>query len=305
MPCYNAGPYLREAVDCVLNQTYPQVELVVVDDGSTDGSRQVLADYGDQITFIEQNNQGPYPARNNGLSRATGEYVAFLDADDYWTADCLEKLHAALIRAQADLVYCGWQNVGEHATNSEPYVPPAYEEDDVVVAFLRSCPWPIHAALIRRTVLDAIDGFSTRRFSSMDYDLWLRIYGHTRNIVRLPEVLAFYRWHGSTQISATKWKQVLDAVQVRRDFVAKFGGLTAHIPAQRLRDLVEGQLLKEAYRAYWKRDLANARPLFRHALRRGAWQVKDLKYILPALLSAPLFARLVAQADKAAGEQGA
>ena len=86
---------------------------------------------------------------------------------------------------------------------------------------------------------------------------------------------------------------MLDALRVRRDFVAAHPERVAHLPAARLAELTDGYLLREAYRAYWRRDLDDAQVLLRAALREGAWQLRDLKYILPALLPAPLFRRLV------------
>ncbi len=309
MPCYNAAAYVEEAIVSVLEQTYPHNEVIVVDDGSQDASREIVTRLGEahpgRIRLYQQDRKGPYPARNLGLSHARGEFVAFLDADDWWREDCLEVLLAALRDNDADLSYCGWQNVGERAANSEPYIPPAYESEDAAAHFLRGCPWPIHAALVRRSVLDAVGGFSERRFSSMDYDLWLRIFGHTQKIVRAPEVLAFYRWHGSGQISATKWRQVLDAVEVRRDFIESFPGLVDHLGKERLEELVDGQLLKEGYRAYWRRDLVNARRLFALSLRHRAWKARDLKYLVPALLPEFLFAKLVGVVDRKRGDERA
>lgn len=297
MPCYNAALYVQEAITSVLHQTHTHTEIIVVDDGSDDSSaaivRRLAATYPDRIFLKHQHRQGPYPARNLGLSHTHGDFVAFLDADDWWREDCLEKLLKALQEDAADVAYCGWQNVGNHAADQEPYVPPAYEKQDPVVAFLRGCPWPIHAALVRRAVLHAVNGFSVRCYSSMDYDIWLRILGYTRNITRVPEVLAYYRWHGSGQISANKWRQVLDAIQVRQDFIRDYPGLVNHLSADAIHELVEGQLLREAYRAYWKNDLANAQKLFRAALVRRTWHAKDLKYLIPSLLPTRLFQRLV------------
>ena len=95
MPCHNAAAFVEEAVQCVMNQTYPDVELIVVDDGSTDGSidilQQLAAQYPSRMTLLFQDRMGPYPARNLGLEHAHGGYVAFLDADDYWTPDCSGK----------------------------------------------------------------------------------------------------------------------------------------------------------------------------------------------------------------------
>jgi glycosyltransferase involved in cell wall biosynthesis len=100
MPCFNARAFVEQAVRSALGQDYANIELIVVDDGSTDGSRDILAQlkgaYPGRMTVLHQQNQGPYPARNAGLGRANGTLVAFLDADDYWAVDCLTKLHRTL-----------------------------------------------------------------------------------------------------------------------------------------------------------------------------------------------------------------
>ncbi|MCD6705021.1 MAG: glycosyltransferase [Thiobacillus sp.] len=302
MPCYNAAAFVEEAVNCVMNQTYPDVDLVVVDDGSTDGSVEILQQlatrYSPRLTLLFQEHLGPYPARNLGLKHAHGGCVAFLDADDYWTPDCLEKLSVAMADEQADIVYCGWQNVGLGAPGADPYIPPDYSQMDTAAEFLRSCPWPIHAALVRRDAIDAVKGFSERRFSAMDYDFWLRLYAHTQKIVRVPEVMAFYRWHDKGQISKTKWKQVLDALQVRRDFVTNYPERVAHLSKDRVFELSDGFLLREAYRAYWQRNLTDAQKLFRRAFTQGLWKAGDMKYLLPALLPLAWFQWLVAQSDR-------
>ena len=301
MPCFNARAFVEQAVRSALGQDYANVELIVVDDGSGDGSREVLAhlssEYAGRMTVLQQDNQGPYPARNAGLRHARGTLVAFLDADDYWAPNCLGTLWRALQAAQADLAYCGWQNVGEGGPGKEPYVPPQYEVGDTTALFLKGCPWPIHAALVRRSVLEQVGGFSTRMFSSMDYDLWLRILAVTRKLVRVPEVLAFYRWHGQGQISSVKWRQVLDAWQVRHDFARNHPELIAHLAAGDLRELLDASLLRAGYAAYWKRDLVSAQRLFRKAARRGSWRLRDAKYVLASLLPAALYRRLIDTAE--------
>jgi glycosyltransferase involved in cell wall biosynthesis len=273
-----------------------------VDDGSTDGSVEILQQlstrYSPRLTLLFQDRMGPFPARNHGLEHAHGGRVAFLDADDYWTLDALDKLAAAMDSHKADIAYCGWQNVGTGAPGTDPYIPPDYSRMDAAAEFLRSCPWPIHAALVQREAIDAVKGFSERRFSAMDYDLWLRLYAHTQKIVRVSEVMAFYRWHDKGQISKTKWKQVLDALQVRRDFVAHHPERVAHLPRNRVIELSDGFLLREAYRAYWQRNLPDAQKLFRHAFMQGLWKMGDLKYLLPALLPGAWFQWLVINADR-------
>lgn len=300
MPCFNAASFVAEAVASVLGQSYGNVELIVVDDGSTDGSDRILADLAQghrgRMEVLHASRIGPYPARNRALKHARGQYVAFLDADDWWDPTALEKLHAAIVEKGADLAYCGWQNVGD-GIQSQPYVPPAYEAEDTVAHFVRTCPWPIHAALLKRSIVTGINGFSERRFASMDYDFWLRTLAVTRNITRVPEVLAFYRWHDQGQVSAVKWRQVLDALDAQRSFIRNNPGLVAHLPAEHLRDVTEGQVRRQAYRAFWKRDFASAQHLFRHCAAARSFQAKDLPYIASALLPAKLFAGLVTLAD--------
>lgn len=303
MPCYNAAPYVAEAVGSVMGQSYGNVKLIVVDDGSSDDSVALVQSLAEQhpgrIHLLHTSRQGPYPARNLGLRYCKGKFVAFLDADDWWLPDTLEKLHRTLVEREVDLVYCGWQNVGEGVV-SAPYVPPEYEKGDPVADFLRSCPWPIHAALVKRSVVDAIGGFSERRFSSMDYDFWLRALAHTRRINRVPEVLAFYRWHDKGQVSAVKWRQVLDALKAQMDFISANPALVRHLPAAKLRDLTEGQVLRQAYRAFWKRDLVSAQKLFRHTASQLSFSLKDVRHIGVALLPSSLYRWIVRLTDRAA-----
>lgn len=301
MPCFNAERFVEEAAKSALCQSYENVELIVVDDGSTDRSREILAhvaaEFSERVKVFHQHNKGPYPARNLCLKHVCGQFVAFLDADDFWDKDCLQKLHDALTMHGADLAYCGWQNIGEGAPGGQPYVPPKYESEDTVSLFLKSCPWPIHAALARREVIDAVGGFSERYFSSMDYDLWLRVCAFTRNMILVPEVLSFYRWHDTGQISAVRWKQVLNSWKVRKDFIRENQTLVGHISSKILRQMTNGYLLKCGYGSYWKRDLDSARHLFRKALLTGGWGLKDLRYLVPSLLPERLYHFLLHYAD--------
>lgn len=301
MPCFNAEAFVKAAIDCVFSQTYQWVELIIVDDGSTDRSVDIIkkacAQYP-HLTLLEQENQGPFPARNLALQHARGEYIAFLDADDYWDNDFLHKSYTALTQAKADLSYCGWQNVNENGKNGPPYVPPLYTQENIHAEFLTGCPWPIHAALTRRNIVDKVGGFSTRRFSAMDYDFWIRISAVTQNIVRVPEVLAFYRWHPYGQISSIKWRQVLDTRQVKVDFITQNPPLVAHISSSEIQKLTNGYVLNQAYTAFWKRDLSSAQKLFRACWGRGFYNFKDFKYIMLSFLPSLIFKKLIRLSDR-------
>ena len=110
IPVYNVLPYLREALDSVLCQTYHNLEIIIVDDGSADGSGSVCDEYlsDPRVQVIHQENQGLSGARNTGLDYATGDYVAFLDPDDAFHPGMLKRLFEALTRQSADLAVCGY-----------------------------------------------------------------------------------------------------------------------------------------------------------------------------------------------------
>ena len=106
MPIYNAAEYLSDAIDSVLRQTLKEIELICIDDGSTDGSFEVIkAKQADdrRIRIVTENNAGPSVARNKGLVRARGEYVIFLDADDFFEPTLLERLYNLAVRKKLDI----------------------------------------------------------------------------------------------------------------------------------------------------------------------------------------------------------
>jgi glycosyltransferase involved in cell wall biosynthesis len=297
MPCFNAAPDLEEAVESVLRQIYPDIELILVDDGSTDGSTErierLAATHPLRITALYQSRIGPYAARNHGLAHARGNFVAFLDADDVWEAAMLQRLHAALESAQADLAYCGWRNIGAAAADTRPQIPPEYTEQNRVVRFLENRPWPINAVLVRRQLIDDMRGFSERAPTAMDYDLWLRILARQPRMVRVPEVLAYCRNQAARAPLIPRWQQVFDITRVRREFVRQHPQLVAQLGSARLQELLYRPLLQEAYRCHWRHDTESARRLFRRAWRKADWQAGDLKHLLASLLPASLYRNLV------------
>ena len=103
IPAYNCERYLGRAIRSVLAQTYPRIECIVVDDGSTDGTAEVIDRFGSAVRAIRQENGGAAAARNAGIRTATGRYIAFLDADDYWLRNKLE-LQIHILEKNPDLV---------------------------------------------------------------------------------------------------------------------------------------------------------------------------------------------------------
>ncbi len=107
IPTYNSAKYITEAIDSVLNQTYANIEIIVVDDGSTDNTENILSNYvnKNKIIYVKKKNGGPGSARNLGIKLANGEYIAFLDADDMWEKNKIEKQLSMALSSSSDLVY--------------------------------------------------------------------------------------------------------------------------------------------------------------------------------------------------------
>src|SRR5437870_4182440 len=106
IPVYQGEPFLGQAVESVLAQSYPATRLIVIDDGSTDGTAQVATRFGARVHYVYQDHQGIAPARNRGVELAQGDYLAFLDADDLWSAEKLERQVAAVSVSPApDMVF--------------------------------------------------------------------------------------------------------------------------------------------------------------------------------------------------------
>ena len=111
MPIYNASRYLEPAIDSILAQTLPEIEVICVDDGSTDKSLEILKEYqknDDRIRIVTQTNAGPAHARNNGIRRARGKYIAFLDADDFVEPTFIEDLYNTAKQDNLDIAICAY-----------------------------------------------------------------------------------------------------------------------------------------------------------------------------------------------------
>lgn len=156
IPLYNGERYVSEAIDTVLAQTLGAFEIIVVNDGSTDGSLALLDSYGERIVRVDQVNAGTAAARNAGVKIAKGELLAFLDQDDYWTVDKLEK-QVALLRENPD-AHAVWGSVQQFIS---PELPDEFKkrfrcQKDPVPGYL-PC-----ALLIRRAAFDKIGLFDTQ-----------------------------------------------------------------------------------------------------------------------------------------------
>ena len=190
IPVYNHGRYLAETLDSVFAQTYSSIEVIVVDDGSTDDSAKIAQTYS-SLRYVYQTNQGAATARNMGVAASRGEFIAFLDADDSWKP---EKL-----RFQVEYL-TQHPEVGILATRVYQYfdsvvdIPPGFRADRL----LGKQPGMIPSTLmIRKTVFEQIGGFSPEWVTSEDTEWLCRARDSQVATAMVPEVLAMRRLHSS------------------------------------------------------------------------------------------------------------
>ena len=199
IPAYNALPYLPQTVESVFTQTFEDFELLIVNDGSTDGLAQWASTLTDErVKVIHQSNQGPGAARNEGLRQSQGEFIAFLDADDLWLPTKLAKQVAELeAHPEVGLTHTSISYIDERGDKLYKDLP-AHGRGNVwrhIVAF--NPRYLIHCGstpLIRRECFDSVGMFSTELRLAQDWEMWIRISRHY-HLSALDEVLVRYRQH--------------------------------------------------------------------------------------------------------------
>ncbi len=184
MPVYNAEPFVERAIQSVIAQTYSDWEFLIVDDGSTDGTRSIIERIkDDRVILLSQINQGPFPARNSALKQARGEFIAFMDADDAWLPHKLERQLKLFTRPEIGLIFGDAIIVDYKDGKSKPRprtyhaIWPPYK-GWVFKNLLRYNFVPETSAIVRKTCLDALGPFSLKGTRSADYAKWVQIAMH-------------------------------------------------------------------------------------------------------------------------------
>jgi len=176
IPAYNKAEYTCRTVDSVLAQTYPDIEIIVVDDGSTDQTASVKAGYGDRINYIHKSNGGACSARNEGIRRAKGEYVAFLDCDDLY---CVGKIRRCVDYLEQNprfgFVYTAAYFIDENDEIVGLYDHPRSQEGSIAFKLILGNFVCNSTVLVRRTVLQEAGFFDEKIFTPADWDMWLRL----------------------------------------------------------------------------------------------------------------------------------
>jgi len=203
-PVYNVEKFIVETIESVLEQTYSNWELLLVDDGSTDGSTQVCKNYAlkdERIKYFYKPNGGQASARNLGINNAKGEYITFLDSDDLYCKDKLESHFSDLKNHPADFYYGGgfmlFQNKSVNNIETYNWFYGKHTGNEFFKILYHSCAVNINTVLIKKTLFDTVGLFdeSTILRGTEDWDLWLRIALKVKIIYGNPAPKVYYRIH--------------------------------------------------------------------------------------------------------------
>lgn len=298
LPAYNAQAYIAQAVDSVLTQDYANLELLVIDDGSTDGTANHPMLQDRRIRVFQQNNAGPAAARNLGVKQARGELIAFIDADDLWLPD---KLTAQVDYLQAhpdvSIVFGGFRR-WEAAADGHFVVPVVTPPANTTHTLTRPSGWiytdllldsvvHIITAMVRRPVFDTVGLFDTQLPTGEDYDFWLRASRQFK-LDQLAHTLACYRIHPTSLTTiprpeSNEYKVLTHALRT--------WGVTGpdgqSVDATTLQNRLFGICFGHAYLHFWNGSRRQARKAFAQALGHSFWHPKVWAYwLLSSVLSA-------------------
>lgn len=222
IPTYNRAAMVCDAIDSVLAQSYRDFEVLVVDDGSTDGTQEVLRErYGDRIRYFYQENQGRAAARNKGIRESEGKYLVFLDSDDWLLPNGLEiqvgflDRHPEVDVVYGDGYYCDAQGRRlQRIAEERPAIP---EDGLLAVMVLHNLVVATHSAMVRRRTLELLGDpwFDESLRGTEDADLWLRVAAAGACFASHDEPICMYRLHGGNASSRThpRWARRWRSVQ--------------------------------------------------------------------------------------------
>jgi glycosyltransferase involved in cell wall biosynthesis len=231
-PCYNGSRYLEETLRSAVGQSRPPLEVIVVDDGSSDESAAIAERFGPPVRVVRQANQGESVARNRGLAEARGTHVLFLDADDLLAPEALARLTEA-VRDQPDavaLMGCAWFTTGP----ASPHTVRHLRHEGFYPDIIESNFGPPNCWLTPRAVVQAAGGFCEAMRWFEDWDLWWRVGLHAGGLVCVPYVGAIYRQHSASQLATTNMtdrtrghaalmSRMVAALLERPEYVQRYG----------------------------------------------------------------------------------
>jgi glycosyltransferase involved in cell wall biosynthesis len=220
IPCFNHGKYLGSAIDSALSQSCRSVQVIVINDGSSDETDAVAKSYGQSIVYINQDNRGLSAARNVGIAASTAKYLAFLDADDILSHTAIECALVASEERDDVFVVAGWRKFVDDIE-----VP---IEADKVKIFSNAFPHlihdnlaPPHAYLVPRLLAEQVKGFNTQFRSCEDWDFWARLAINGAILKSIPHLSAFYRVLPNS-MSSNRLRMIETRISVLHTFYSAF-----------------------------------------------------------------------------------
>lgn len=271
VPVYNAEPYLRACVESVLTQSYPELELILIDDGSSDGSPAICDAYGadPRVRLVHTENRGVCAARNTGLELAGGAYISFLDADDALLPDALLRMYQLLVRHSCDIAVCTKLSFRPNGSSFRSDFPEPFEKwegREGIEAALRDHPatYSIWGKLIRREITEGIRFEPGRRINEDSFFFFLCLLREPRVAVQSDPVIHYNLSDNSASRGAfsEKYLDILYFAQRKREIIQK------ELPEYSA--LAENVMVKAHMALLKKLSLSadpKARPLERSALR--------------------------------------
>lgn len=205
IPTYNSEKYISETISSILEQSYKNFELIVINDGSTDNTKDIIDIFckqDDRITLINKNNSGVSDSRNKGLEQSIGEYISFVDSDDIWLKNNLELKIKALNSNKVDGVYSFCEIIDEKSKKTG-----IIKKGDALFTLENMLHWDgnyitIPSGLIfRKSAIQSINGFNIRLSNNADQDLLIRLLAKNHKIGLINEVTWLYRKHSNNMSS--------------------------------------------------------------------------------------------------------
>jgi glycosyltransferase involved in cell wall biosynthesis len=228
IPCYNAESYLAQAIGSVLTQTLPPKEIILVDDGSTDQSLSVAGRFDQHVQILSGSNQGAAHARNTGASRATGDAIMFLDADDVLGPNVLEALSAALHRSPNDIAICPWYCLRKRKdqwVQAPPNRPPRRADHDDLAAWLTGWFHPPCSVLWSRPAFQRVDAWDEEVRVNQDGEIMMRALAEGCELVRASHGRAYYRRAPTSEPSVSDARHTRAGMRSRIYVVEKIARL--------------------------------------------------------------------------------
>ncbi len=266
MPIFNAQQDLREAIESVLQQSFVNFELLIIDDGSTDHSVQIIRSFDDsRIRLISQGqNLGLVAALNRGISEAHGQFIARMDGDDLCLPERLTLQLSAMKNFQLDICGSHWAQIDAQGKQFGVLYAPK-QMDEVIATLATTVPYAHGSVMIRKSFLDQYHLRYQAGFSE-DYQLWIRCLELDAKFGMVDAVLYLHRTHERSITNTRSTEQSVSAQQLRRDFVKNNINLcqqTLSNLQDRFADLSKSMQVHTVYLAYrlWI-VTGNARPFF-------------------------------------------